>query len=213
MTSQQNVWMAMIAVAIIAAGAYLFPHSNGVLAGGVGTRFPNGVSANNTSPVAGQLLGTTLTVTGASTFSGAAALNALATFSAGILYSFPNATTTAGATETLVVADVANYDTVLLSPNVAGNTTLTLFASSTASTWLPTAGNRQRTCFVNATTTANTNYIFAGGTGTKLIVASSTISAIGSPQIGPQKMGCFEFVRAPATATTFDILSAYTAFQ
>lgn len=39
-------------------------------AGASGTRFPNGVSADSTSPVAGQIRSTTLTTTGAATISG-----------------------------------------------------------------------------------------------------------------------------------------------
>lgn len=40
--------------------------------GASGTRFPNGLSADSTSPTAGQLRGSTLTLTGASTFGGTA---------------------------------------------------------------------------------------------------------------------------------------------
>jgi hypothetical protein len=38
--------------------------------GASGTRFPNGISADKTSPVVGGVRGTTLTITGASTLSG-----------------------------------------------------------------------------------------------------------------------------------------------
>lgn len=38
--------------------------------GASGTRFPNGLSADSTSPVAGQVRGTTLTVTGDTTLGG-----------------------------------------------------------------------------------------------------------------------------------------------
>lgn len=37
---------------------------------GSGTRFPNGISADSTSPVAGEVRGTTATITGVSTLSG-----------------------------------------------------------------------------------------------------------------------------------------------
>jgi hypothetical protein len=147
------------------------------------------------------------------TTSAAVSANGLVRMDGGQLYSNPLSTTTMGATETLQLSDVNTYDTIILMPNVAGNTTLTLFASSTASTWLPNAGDIQKTCFINGTTTAATSYIFAGGTGTTLLVASSSASALGSLRIAPQKEGCFVFTRANATATTNDILSSFTAYQ
>lgn len=163
-------------------------------------------------------VGGNLAVTGTSAFT-AAITAAAAAFSgtlqtdAGQLHSYPLATTTQATAETLVPADVTGYDTVILTPNNPGNTTLTFFASSTATTWLPAAGDTQHVCFLNSTTTANVNYIFAGGTGTTLLVASSTATVLGSPRIGPQKVGCFDFIRGAATATTFDLLGAYTAYQ
>lgn len=160
-----------------------------------------------------SVAGTTVIDSARNVTAAIASFSGLVTLNGGQLNSYPNATTTMSGTETLVLADVANYDVVLLTPNVIGNTTLTLFASSTATTWLPTAGDRQKVCFVNATTTANVTYTFAGGTGTTLLVASSSISALGSKLILPQKMGCFDFVRASATATTFDILGSFTSFQ
>lgn len=42
---------------------------------GGGTRFPNGISADSTSPSAGQIRGTSLTTTGAATIGGAATLS------------------------------------------------------------------------------------------------------------------------------------------
>ena len=143
----------------------------------------------------------------------AATLSGLVTTDAGELHSYAVATTTMTATENLILADVNAYDTVIVNPNVAGDTALTFFASSTASAWLPTAGDTQRTCFVNGTTTAGTSITFAGGTGTKFLVASSSVSAVGSATIYPQKMGCFVFTRGNATASTFDILMSYTAFK
>ena len=42
---------------------------------GSGTRFPSGLSADNTSPSAGEVRGTTLTITGAQTLTGASTLS------------------------------------------------------------------------------------------------------------------------------------------
>ncbi len=46
---------------------------------GAGTRFPNGISADTTSPSAGQVRGTTQTITGASTLSGTVTMSGAAT--------------------------------------------------------------------------------------------------------------------------------------
>lgn len=140
-------------------------------------------------------------------------LGGLVTLDGGALRSYANATTTMTTAETLVPADVLAYDTVILNPNASGNTTLTLFASSTATTWLTAAGDSQTTCFINGTTTAGATYTFAGGTGSTLLVASSSVSAVGAKTIYPQKEACITFTRGNATATTFDIISLFTAFN
>lgn len=159
-------------------------------------------------------------VNGTTIISSARALSNMtsATFSSlvtlsGLLKTGVNATSTiAASAQTLVPADVNGYDTLILTPNVA-SITLTLFASSTASTFLPTAGLSQTTCIINGTTTAAVNITLAGGTGTTLLVASSSASTLGSLVIGPQKKGCITFTRGNATATTFDIISAFTTFK
>ncbi len=131
----------------------------------------------------------------------------------GELHSYVNATSTTATTQTLKVSDVTAYDTVILTPNIA-NDTVTFFASSTASSWLPAAGDSQRVCFINGTTTANIGTItLAGGTGLKLLVSSSTTAGQGSLNIPAQKEACINFTRANSTATTFDILGALTSYN
>ncbi len=129
----------------------------------------------------------------------------------GVTYESVNSTSTSATSQTLKLSDVQGYDTVILTPNV-GTDTVTFFASSTATTWLPTAGYTQNTCFYNGTTTANVNLIIAGGTGVNVQVASSSATALGSLVIGPQKQGCFTFTRGNTTATTFDISAALVTF-
>lgn len=62
-------WVAMI-IAILALGYGVTHSSSPPSQGGNGSRFPNGLSADTTLPNAGQLRGTTLTITGASSFGG-----------------------------------------------------------------------------------------------------------------------------------------------
>jgi len=133
-------------------------------------------------------------------------------FRGGTLYGYTNSTSTTVTSYTLVQRDIDKYSTIILTPNT-GNLTITLPASSTVPTWLPTAGDTQKTCIVNGTTTAAIYITVAGGTGTTLLAASSSVTALGSLVIGPQKEGCFNFVRGNSTATTFDILSAFTTYQ
>ena len=150
-------------------------------------------------------------VDGVTIIDGSGLFPTLMTLNAGTLHSYTNSTTTTATAQTLIVSDVQGYDTVILTPNV-GSDTVTLFASTTASTWLPTAGDSQRTCFINGTTTPGINLTLAGGTGTPLLVASSSATALGSLVIGPQKKGCLDFTRGNTTATTFDIIASLTSF-
>lgn len=209
-------WSGVIALLAI---LLLVAWPSNLSTGATGTRFPNGLSTDSTSPSSGQVRSTTLTVTGASTLTGAATLSStlslagLATLNAGQLKSYTNASSSV-TTGTLRVSDVADYDTVLLTPTgAAAAKTLTFFATSSASTWLPAAGDRQDTCFFNSTSTAGVDIIFAAGTGIDFEVASSSATALGGLNIGPNSGGCFTFIRQPSLSASFDISALYTAFE
>ena len=141
---------------------------------------------------------------GALTSSAAATIGGLFKTDAGTLRSYTSATTT-GTAVTLKLSDINGYDTISVKP-IIGATTLTLFASSTASTWLPTAGDMQETCFQNATTTSAITLTFAGGTGWDMQMASSTgMSGAKDLTIAPDSTACFKFIRKVATTAAFDI--------
>ena len=109
---------------------------------------------------------------------------------------------------TMKVGDINGYDTIIVTPTgAAASKTLTFFASSTARSWLPKAGMRQQTCFLNSTTTAATTLIFAGATGIDMQVATSTNNGGGAYDLTISAGGtaCFEFIRKASTASTFDI--------
>lgn len=199
--------MAMVAI-VIAIIAMFARFNTGMVAGSVDT-----TCQGTTTCLTDLYLSGAFQSVGSALFGGAVTSTGLLTTTAGQLNTYSVATTTIGSSVTIKPSDVTAYDVVILNPNVTGNTTITFFASSTASTWLPTAGNEQRICFLNGTTTAGTFYTFAGGTGTKALVASSSASALGALTLYPQKLGCFTFVRGNTTATTFDLLGAYSAFQ
>lgn len=133
---------------------------------------------------------------------------------AGQLRSYTNATGTTATAQTLKAADILGYDTILFTPNKA-SVTLTLPASSTLTSLVPTAGDMAEQCWYNATTTASTNIVFAAGTGIDLKVASSTSQVGGAFDltIAPGQMGCFKYVRKAATASTFDIIAGLVEYN
>lgn len=177
---------------------------------GAGTRFPNGLSTDSTSPTTGQVRTTTITVTGAATFSSTASFAGLITANAGTLKSSTNSTSTTATSQELVLADINGYDNIIITPNTA-DITLTTFASSTASAWLPADGDGQDTCIYNATTTAGIDITMAAGTGFDYEVATSSDNAFGSVgKIGPQERACFSFMRQPASTTPSTTLSDIT---
>lgn len=64
-----GMWLAMIAVAIIASvSLFLSPSEVAPIAGASGSRFPHGVSGDTTSPIDGQVRGTTAMITGTGAF-------------------------------------------------------------------------------------------------------------------------------------------------
>lgn len=225
---KENI-IATIAVIGLILGGWALSYNKSIFSNGAtfGASFSgSGMLAENYIPYvlynggynSAKDIQTTGNINGAiGTFSGAL-LAAAGTFSgivqddAGILNSYTNSTSTSATAYTLVAGDINAFDAVVITPNV-GNLTLTFPASSTVSTFLPAVGDHQHTCFVNGTTTANTQLIFAGGTGFNLQVASSSISVVGSTKILPGKTGCFDFIRGASTATTFDINAAFTAYQ
>lgn len=65
-------YVPLATLALVAVIALMLVGGNqSVSLGASGTRFPNGLSADSTSPIAGELRGTTLTTTGAATLASA----------------------------------------------------------------------------------------------------------------------------------------------
>ncbi|MEK7180133.1 MAG: hypothetical protein AAB706_01545 [Patescibacteria group bacterium] len=133
-------------------------------------------------------------------------------FNAGVKYGSVNSTSTL-ASMTLRVEDVMNFDTVIIKPTGAAATkVLTFFASSTASHWLPQAGDTQKTCVLNATTTAATTITFAGGTGIDLQTASSSPTDL---ILLADNTACFTFTRKAKDSTitnSFNIEASFVEY-
>lgn len=125
-----------------------------------------------------------------------------------VTQSYTNATSTSATTATLVQADMS-YSSRSVTPNT-GALTYTLPATSTLTTFIPTAGDMARQCFYNATSTAAATITFAAGTGIDLEVATST-SQTGAFDltIGAGNMGCFDFFRKPNT----DIVAGFLEYS
>lgn len=145
--------------------------------GASGTRFPNGVSADSTSPSAGELRGTTLTITGNSALTGTLTVtgrlnpSGLLTTGSSVL-----STTTAGTATTLSQANLLAYDFYSVTPDKAADMTYTLPATSTLSSWLANTGDKTDLYFNNTTSTAGTEVILAAGAGWIIDNVTSTLN-------------------------------------
>lgn len=149
-----------------------------------------------------------LEVSGTS-YLGASGFYGSATFNAGQLKSYTNATSSTATAQTLVQADILGYDTVLFTPNT-NSITLTLPATSTLTSFIPTAGDMVEQCWHNATTTASKTITFAAGTGMDLqrVATSTTAGSAGVLSIPTGNSACFRFTRQ----TNTDIQVLMTSF-
>lgn len=138
--------------------------------------------------------------------------DSLAQFDAGILHSSTLSTSTP-ASVTLAASDISGIESIVMLPSATLGITATLPASSTLSAVVPTAGDWAESCITNATTTTGASITIAGGTGTNLLVASSSATALGSKVLLPGKTGCIRFFRIGAGNNSSDINALLTVFQ
>ena len=144
---------------------------------GSGSRFTNGISADSTSPSAGEVRGTTLTSTGAVTFGGAATLSSTLAVTG---------ETTLTATTTAGVMDVSEF--------TQGGGCLTL-----------TDANGGAYTLTSDELINNNVFVFAAGGASQAVIAltfpaTSTLSAI-IPNAGDMREWIYD-ASALATATT-----------
>ncbi len=145
--------------------------------GASGTRWKNGISADSTSPVAGEVRGTTFTSTGAVTFASGSVTGAFDggkfTQGGGTLAS------TTGASSLLLEADLLSYNNLAFAPLLVATTatTLTFPASTTLTTLIPNDGDAMSYWLSNATGTPSA-LTLAGNTGTILKNNSSSASTL-----------------------------------
>lgn len=140
------------------------PESLGEVLGASGTRFPNGISATNVSPVAGEVRGTTLTFSATSTFGNSMVKGSALT------------TSTEGKALTLSEGHLLYYNFLSVTPNGSvADLVYTLPASSTLTTLIPSPGDSKSLFIRNTTGTLGTDIELNGGAGTYLEFASSSI--------------------------------------
>ncbi len=173
--------------------------------GATGTRFPNGLSTDSTSPVAGEVRGTTLTITGAGTIGSTLAVTGAVTLNGKVTNSVTATTTeVTAAAWTLTQADLASFDTAFITKaGVDGSLlTITLPATSTLTTFVSTAGERAYWSLVN---NSGTNVIkINAGTGMDIMEHQATTTAASVHLLAGQ-VGRFEFIRQ-ATSTDMKVL-------
>ncbi len=186
-----NTTLTLVVLLLVLVGG----NQSGSLGGG--TRFPNGISADSTSPSAGQVRGTTLTTTGAVTIGGAA------TFDDKVTNSLTSTTTNKSPTSiTVEQSDLTNFNS--WNVGVSAEVTATLPATSTLTSFVPTAGD-WATYYIRNMGGTNSLKI-AAGAGMDL---EGTATTTGGAKLAPGNTGKFVFIRA----TTTDITVLFTLFD
>lgn len=194
MLSTRNIWLTLVAVGIIAIIVlWGTSGSSSQPAGAVSAC--NGGNCTNYSAVDSQA---GYWLNGTQYISSVFATLGTLTQGGGI-----NATTTNGNT-VLTASDFDTENVISMTPIVA-SMTATLPASSTLSSFLPTAGQSRTVFLRNASTTAGITITVAGGSGTLLRVASTT-SAAATPKVIPASgTGKIDFFRKTDTDIEADL--------
>lgn len=138
---------------------------------GAGTRFPSGLSVDGTSPTAGQVRSTTLTVSGASTLTGAATLSS-----------------------TLAVTGIVTFSDELntqeASESVTGDDTLTVAQSNLTSYIEGAIASSTLPSVAGATSTVYRWVVAASVTGDKHIVSAEGDNIEGSLMVAGAIVDC-----------------------
>lgn len=150
---------------------------------GGGSRYPNGLSADSTAPSAGQIRGTTLTITSTADIGSRLSTDELLTQGGGWF-----ATSTTGTlTETQMLANNGIY----ITATGAGQAVLalTLPATSTMTTLLATAGDCAQWFIDASDVAAGTTTTITAGTGWNLVGLDATGAGTGADVIDGAEYG------------------------
>lgn len=147
--------------------------------GASGTRFPNGISADSISPVAGELRGTTLTITSTSAFTGAISASSISASSADVSGAASVGVFTQGggiitvsttsAAYTLSQAELLSGNIISIANTAASDAlALTLPATSSWTTLIPNAGDSRKWFIQNLHSDAATTTTITTAAGIQL---------------------------------------------
>lgn len=205
MTSEKKLWVALVAVALLAIGAYYFPiQRDKIVAGAIG-------SATNYYSL---VLDSTLTVGGAITQTGGSAAVAVfpGTLAAqDIVFSAQGYSTTTTASATFTAAQFCQGSNIDIPVTVTAGITITLPAAT--STYLacgsPALGAGSTQYIVNESsntvTIATTTGVVQAGTGMRFLIASTT------PGTGTSGQGTLQFPIIIPASTTLKEDGIYTS--
>lgn len=141
----------------------------------------------------------TLSVTGAVTFTGATDVS-IFTQGGGCL-----ATSTSGSATTLTEATMLAYNCIEMTSNLA-NFTYTLPASSTWTSLLPTVGDRREWLIHNATSTAAITLTIAAGTGIDLMAYTNADDVIDGTEVS--RLDCWRKTSTDIMCIVEELLNA-----
>ena len=215
--------VALIAILLVAIGGYFFPLvSVDAVAekiaqevqnklGATGTRFPNGLSTDTTSPANGEVRTTDLTVTDDvtvtddTTLTDALDVNGETTVQGFTQGAGALATSTSGAATTLTQTDLLANNFISLTINI-GNFTYTLPATSTMTSLIPGTGDMREWIFENATTTAASTLTIAAGTGIDLISVTTADDVIDGTEYS--RLTCIRQADTDVTCIVSELLAS-----
>jgi len=147
--------MTLVLVAVLVGGNQ--PEQLG------GTRFPSGISADSTSPISGEVRGTTLTVTGAVTATGGVITFATTTIQGPLVSGGDTFATTTNGPGTFTAAQVCDNSIITATPNV-GSVTLTFPTSALLfADCIPNPGDQKSLILRNASSTGTAIITIADG--------------------------------------------------
>ena len=178
-----------------------------------GTRFPNGISADSTSPSAGEVRGTTLTSTGAATLASSNVTGALDVDGETTVDGFTQGagctvlTDANGGTYTLTEAELLAANCFEFAAGGAGQATiaLTLPATTTMTTLLSEEGGFREWVYDSSALAAATTTTVTAGTGIDLIGVTTNDDVIDGGEYA--RLSCWRKTNTDVACITSELLN------
>ena len=196
-----NAVVSALVAAVVALGVGGLVGNQSADLGASGTRFPNGLSADSTSPSAGQVRGTTLTFTSTANITGNA------TFSSGVQVdrlAFGGTNYLAFSTTTdwtITAAQACDTRVIDFTPSAIGGVLVTLpSASSMVADCLPAIGDMKILYFRNAGNAAASSTRWLAGASSTVALANPTSTvAFGTTTLAGGDSGMFTIIYATSS--------------